>query len=212
MSRSCARGWHQLGSTPYAAAAGGDQAAGLRLYDWNTAVSSTLYASIGQFEVLLRNALDTQLVKYHRRVLHGDGLWWKDPAVPLHASLASQVTEARRRARRGGVPETHGKVVAELMFGFWRFILDARHAATLWAPALRHGFPHLRPKVRTEVYDRMERLNGLRNRVAHHEPVHHLPIEDRWRDLLTVAGWACPTTSAWIWSTSRLPAVLAARP
>ena len=95
--------------------------------------------------------------------------------------------DARRRARRGGVPETHGKVIAELMFGFWRFVLDARHSPTLWAPALRHAFPHLRPKVRTDVYDRVERLNALRNRVAHHEPIHQVPLDRRWQDLLTVA-------------------------
>ena len=73
--------------------------------------------------------------------------------MPLHADLADLVADARRRARRGGVPETHGKVIAELMFGFWRFVLDARHSPTLWAPALRHAFPHLRPKVRTDVYE-----------------------------------------------------------
>jgi hypothetical protein len=85
-------------------------------------------------------------------------------------------------------------VIAEPMFGFWRFVLDARHSPTLWAPALRHAFPHLRPKVRTDVYDRVERLNALRNRVAHHEPIHQVSLEDRWHDLLTVAGWICPTS------------------
>jgi hypothetical protein len=196
----------------YVAAAGGDPVLALRLYEWNIQASSSLHGAIGQFEVLLRNALDVQLSKYHRTVLGGDGSWWKDPAMPLHNDLADLVSDACRRARRGGVPETHGKVIAELMFGFWRFVLDARHSGTLWAPALRHAFPHLRPKTRSEVYDRVERLNALRNRVAHHEPVHQVPLEDRWQDLLTVAGWICPTTAAWIWSGSTLPAVLAAKP
>ncbi len=196
----------------YVAAARGDAVLALRLYEWNIQASSSLHGAIGQFEVLLRNALDTQLSKYHRTVIGGDGSWWKDPAMPLHADLADLVADARRRARRGGVPETHGKVIAELMFGFWRFVLDARHSPTLWAPALRHAFPHLRPKVRTDVYDRVERLNALRNRVAHHEPIHQVPLDRRWQDLLTVAGWICPTTAAWIWSSSTLPAVLAAKP
>ena len=56
--------------------------------------------------------------------------------MPLHADSAELVSDARRRARRGGVQKPDGKVIAELMFGFWRFVLDARHSATLWAPAL----------------------------------------------------------------------------
>jgi hypothetical protein len=66
--------------------------------------------------------------------------------------------------------------------------------------------------VRTEVYERVERLNALRNRVAHHEPIHQVPLEDRWDDLLRVASWICPITAAWIQSSSTLPAVLAAKP
>jgi hypothetical protein len=132
--------------------------------------------------------------------------------MPLHPDLANLLVDARRRAARGGAAVTDGKVIAELMFGFWRFLLDARHSGTLWAPALRHAFPHLRPKVRTEVYDRVERLNLLRNRIAHHEPIYHVPLDQRWQDLLTVAGWICPTTAAWISSSSSVPAVLAANP
>jgi hypothetical protein len=95
---------------------------------------------------------------------------------------------------------------------FWRYLLDAHHQPTLWAPALRHAFPHLRPRVRTEVYDRLVLLHALRNRIAHHEPIHHLPLDQRIDDLLTLVGFLCPTTATWIWSTTRIPALLAARP
>jgi hypothetical protein len=139
-------------------------------------------------------------------------MWWKDPNMPLQSDLADRIRDARRRVRASGSEETHGKVVAELMFGFWRFLLDARHSPTLWAPALRHAFPHLRPKVRSEVYDRLERLNTMRNRVAHCEPIHYLPLDERWHDVMSVAGWICPTTAAWIWSTATLPDVLNERP
>jgi hypothetical protein len=196
----------------YVVASGGDVTAALRLYEWNGEASSSMHGTIGQFEVLLRNALDVQLVKYHRKILNGDGFWWMDPEMPLQPDLAKLVVEARKRASRGGREETHGKVVAELMFGFWRFLLDSRHSTTLWAPALRHAFPHLRPKVRTEVYDRLEQLNLRRNRIAHYEPIHRTSLGDRWQDLLVVAGWICPTTAAWIWSTSTVPRVLARKP
>jgi hypothetical protein len=123
----------------YVAAAKGDPILALRLYEWNIRASASLHGAIGQFEVLLRNALDVQLSKYHRTVIGGDGSWWTDAAMPFQADLAEKVTDARRRARRGGAPETHGKVIAELMFGFWRFLLDSQHSGTLWAP--RCGMP-----------------------------------------------------------------------
>ncbi len=195
----------------YIATAAGDRAAALRLYEWNIDVSAAMHSTIGQLEILLRNALDVQLTRFHALTVGGTLAWWNDPQMPLRPQLVDQLRTARQRARRGGVPETQGKVIAELTFAFWRFLLDASHSATLWAPALRHAFPHLRPRVRTEVYDRLERLNGLRNRTAHHEPIHHLPLEERWHDILAVAGWIDPTTATWIWSTSRVPDALHTR-
>jgi hypothetical protein len=78
--------------------------------------------------------------------------------------------------------------------------------------ALRHAFPHLRPRLRTEIYDRVERLHALRNRIAHHEPIHAQPLKARLDELLAVAGCICPTTAAWIWSTTRVPQILATMP
>jgi hypothetical protein len=199
----------------YVDATAGDSSGALRLYEWNAQTSAVLYVAVGQFEVLLRNALDTQLVKFHRTVLGGNGEWWRaDANMPLRPKQQEQVRVARSRVAQSGSPVTHGKVVAELMFGFWRFLTDAPHSSTLWAPALRHAFPHLRPKVRTEVYDRLTKLNSLRNRLAHYEPIHHLPLDEHHRDLLVVAGWICPTTAAWIWSTTtdRLHTALQTKP
>jgi len=64
------------------------------------------------------------------------------------------------------------------------------------------------------LYGRLKRLNKLRNRVAHYEPIHHMDLEAHYDDLLTVAGWIDPTTATWIWSTTStaLRAALAAKP
>lgn len=196
----------------YVLAVGGDPARALRLYEWNLVASSAFYETLGQLEILLRNALDEQLRRWHRRAIGGDGSWHLDPRTPLHGDLRAQVVDARRRARRHRAVETQDGVITELTFGFWRYLLDTRHQSTLWAPALRHAFPHLRPRVRSEVYERLVRLHLLRNRIAHHEPIHGLALSARLDDVLVVAGSICPTTAAWIWATTRSAAVLAARP
>lgn len=199
----------------YAAAAGGDERAAVELYMWNNAIGGALHESLGQFEVILRNALDRQLAEYHRRRLHGDGNWCPDTGMPWAnpTRTGRTIDEARERATAAGrFPEVHGKVVAELSMGFWRYLLAAHSQMTLWAPALHRAFPHMTRPQRGPVYDRVDRLHTLRNRVAHHEPIHRADLAARYAELVTVAGWIDPAAAAWISETSRVPAVLLARP
>jgi hypothetical protein len=195
---------------PYERATGSETAA-LALYEWNIALSGAFYESLQSLEVLLRNALHGQLTAQHRR-RHRVGHWYHDPGELLEPHRRDDIAEARARLYRAGNPETPGRVVAELSFGFWRYLLSARYEQTLWTPALRHGFPHLRPQARRRVYEPVERLNRLRNRIAHHEPIHRRDLAADYADLLSLAAAVCPITRSWIADTSRVPAVLAGRP
>ncbi len=198
----------------YAQAAGGPDRA-VELYVWNNRIGGALHETLGQFEVILRNALDQQLAEYHRRRLNGDGYWCPDPAMPWAnpTRTGRTIDEARERATAGWrFPEVHGKVVAELSLGFWRFLLARPSQMTLWSPALRHAFPHMTRARREAVYDRVDQLHELRNRVAHHEPIHRADLAARYAELVQVAGWIDPAAAAWIEETSRVPEVLAARP
>jgi hypothetical protein len=198
----------------YAAAAGGPAQA-VDLYVWNSRIGGALHESIGQFEVILRNALDLQLVGYHQIKLKGSGDWYSDSAMPWRTNRKTLATIAGARDKatvRQTVPEVHGKVVAELGLGFWRFLLAAQYETTLWAPALRRAFPHLPSGRRNAVYAPVERLHALRNRVAHHEPIHAKNLAARYAELLAVAGWIDPAAAEWIAETSRVPAIIAVRP
>jgi hypothetical protein len=193
---------------PYVPAAGGLDAAE-ELYGWNLAASGALYEVLGAFEVMLRNALHAQLTAWQGQLA---GAWYDDPRRVLSEKSREDVQAARDRVRRLDRPETPGRVVAELGFGFWRFLLAGQYEKTLWTPHLRHGFPHLRPQSRRDVHDRVARLNRLRNRVAHHEPIHGRDLAGDHADLLAVAAWMHPTVAEWIADLSRVPAVLASRP
>lgn len=197
----------------YVTAAGSPDAAAV-LYAWNLEVSGAWYETLGMFEVVLRNALDAQLITYHRKVRHGNGNWCADAEMPWKgARLADQLLDARKRATRNwSTPEIHGKVIAEVTFGFWHFMLAANYQTTLWAPALRRAFPHLRPVERERVYTPLDRLYRLRNRVAHHEPVHTINHTARHNELLRVAGWIDPAARAWISEHSRVLAATAPKP
>lgn len=104
-------------------------------------------------------------------------------------------------------------MVAELSFGFWRYLLTQRYTDPLWIPHLRHGFPGLPPHAdRAAVHDSVEPLVRLRNRIAHHEPIHARDLETDAKRLIIVTGWMSGDTRRWMMTWSRIPAVLSTKP
>lgn len=162
--------------------------------------------------MLLRNAVHDQLVAWHAR--RGLPDQWYD-----HAGLDVQgmrdVARAKDRATRGGRdPELPGKVIAELTFGFWRYLLAKRYQASLW-PAIVTAFPNHpagSKAPRVAVHDDIQRLQVLRNRIAHHEPIYRRNLQDDFNGMLSVASWISPDAAAWVANLSRVPSVLAQRP
>jgi len=91
------------------------------------------------------------------------------------------------------------------MFGFWRFLHARSYEATLWTPCLRLAFPHLQPRRRNTVYTRLDHLNTLRNRIAHHEPIHGARIAGTGHgiaglhtEMLELLGWIDPVVENWV--------------
>lgn len=59
--------------------------------------------------------------------------------MPLDQRGRRDVVEARGRAVRLQPSEVHGKVVAELSLGFWRYLAASRYLTSLWVPALHNA-------------------------------------------------------------------------
>lgn len=127
----------------------------------------------------------------------------------------SDVATARERATRWGKTlELEGKVVAELSFGFWRYLVAKRYQTTAW-PALQWAFPlHSAggSTPRGEVEDRMQRIHVLRNRIAHHEPIFRRNLSHDHADMLTLVGWISEEAQGWVEDRSRVRLLLAERP
>ncbi|HEY5852482.1 MAG TPA: hypothetical protein VIW24_00115 [Aldersonia sp.] len=183
---------------------------GLLLYRWNAAVSGALWESLGHGEVVLRNAIHDALTARHLR-LGRPGQWYDDPAGELEHHARQDIATAQRRLQRAGAPLLPGKIVAELSFGFWRFLLARRYTANLW-PAIRPAFPHLPGRDRRLLEEPVTRLHRLRNRVAHHEPLIHEDLAARLSDLAGILDAVEPALRSWVQSDSRLPAILEQRP
>jgi hypothetical protein len=193
---------------PYRRLAGAALPGALKLYAWNGELAAAWWTVISDVEILIRNAMNDQLVSW-AKAKYGDPRWYLDHGGVLSFEAREAIQSARRRATRDGRPEAMGQVVTGLSFGFWRFLLTARYERSLWIPALRKSFPGLIGRgMRAEVHQGMFALHELRNRIAHHEPIHNRPLEDLHGVALRVAAWVCRDTATWIQVRSRVPELL----
>lgn len=205
----------------YVRKSGGDRTRALALYEWNAKLSATFLHNLNHFEVALRNAYDTQLVG---ATVAGDK-HWTDRATarrlfPEHLRIdpgTGKVKDANRvpinkigQARRAaGEHPSPGKIVAELMFGFWTYMTSDIHEKTLWVPYLHKAFP---PNTnRAKIHHTLGDLREFRNRVAHHEPILDAP-EARRRQLVFAMRLIRPEALDHFTAHSDVSAVLAQRP
>lgn len=161
-------------STYLKATNGADEA--LRLYEWNATLSAALMHLTGLVEVPVRNAMDGALTTWSANRQGGD--WWDSGRLDPRGD--NDVQKARTRA---GNRATHGRIVAELNFGFWRYLASRRYLTTLWIPALDEALKAqgtTSEQRRAWVEGRLRNLQFVRNRAAHHEP---LFVRDVTRDV-----------------------------
>lgn len=205
-----ARGISAPRLSTYLRASSGNPARAVALYEWNASTAGLLGTALGHTEVVLRNAIDTALTARHQR-LHRTGHWLDDPHLELDARARDDIATARGRLQRAGAPALHGKLIAELTFGFWRFLLARRYTTTLWS-GIRPGFPHMPGRDRRVIEAPVARLHLLRNRIAHHEPLLTEPLPDRYDDLLTLVGYVDPALRTWLDAITDVPHQLSRRP
>ncbi|KPN46025.1 hypothetical protein [Mycobacterium intracellulare] len=205
----------------YLAAVGDDRQLALDRYEWNAVVSAAFHHDLAHLEVALRNAYDI-IANTPSGLPH----WTADPyrlfpvrwraardstRIDANRAPREQIERAVRAAGPGAPP---GKVIAELTFGFWRYLSITAHHHPLWIPYLHKAFATgtSRPAVDRPI----GRLHQLRNRIAHHEPLlrrnsatgvlslttQHLV--DLHADLLTVADLISPELREYIEATSNV--------
>jgi hypothetical protein len=161
----------------YVSACEGDTRKAMTLYRLNLRLSQELFTVISCFEIALRNAIDSH---YSRRL----GInWLRDAASPdgmfnnRHCGKTPYIiSDALRRLDLYTSP----KLIAGMEFGFWRYTF-ARHqfrAGGQSLLAIFPGKPTSTPAIRYDnnyIFSALEKINLLRNRLAHHEPVCFLP-------------------------------------
>lgn len=184
---------------PYLALAEGHRVYAIALYEWNTKLSEAIYSIVQGFEVTLRNAIHEVMTEAYQRTD------WYDVA-PLNGDQRNLVEQAKQRVIDDGRYVTPGRIIAELMFGFWTALAGTDYAQTLWDHHLYKAFREVRIG-RKNVAKRLKKIRFLRNRVAHHESIigkvgRERNLKQDVAEILEATAWICKTTAKWISANS----------
>ena len=212
----------------------------VRLYAWNTALSAAFYEPLQALEITLRNAVHGQMthalndetwynnlptkklnqdkirislskIKKVREKLKSERKNLKKRIEALEAAEQKEKELEKRKKeqeKKKTKSYTIDYMVSNLDLGFWVNLFNHDY---LWNEGLKKVFPH-KDLPRGEAYDRLKKLNTLRNRIAHHEPIFHRNLQRDRADILETLGWICPTTKAWVKDHERMRDVIKMRP
>lgn len=161
----------------YLLACAGDTRKAMTLYRYNLKLSQEMFTIISCFEVVLRNRIDKQMVAFC-----GND-WLRDSILPNGALYYDRRVENTRKIiekvynglMREGI-YSHPKLLSEMEFGVWKYLFS-NAAYALMGQRLLHIFLN-KPKSsrlhrydNTYIFQELDYINKLRNRIAHHEPI-----------------------------------------
>jgi len=181
----------------------------LDIYVWNALISGAFFSTLHVCEIVIRKAIS------HALELKYGANWPWDPG--FERTLSEWFRRELQSARKSSPPGSTGKVIAEMTFGFWCHLFTARHDQHIWNAHLNTVFPFLPlplnvPAARKMLFDDMEALRGLRNRIAHHEPIFAYPLASHQMRIERLIKLRCRQTAHWVSGWEIVTATLAARP
>ena len=176
----------------YLQACKGDTSLALKLYITNVQVAAALLSDLHFVEVALRNKIDASLSASF-------GIRWTRDAK----FLAQLTSTDRQFLQKQNAKYSGASLIANLSFGFWISLLDRRYTHQLWIPYLRKIFASTKAPNRAVINSQLEMLRQLRNRIAHHEPIFHLNLNQSRLVAYRIVQSLCPATAHWMQSASQ---------
>ena len=178
-------------------------------YLWNTAICESLYPSFQILEVGFRNSLHREIAK-----LTTDPRWGTHESAFLYADELDAIRSAKQAIEQRAKPLSEDILVAELRFGFWTSLLDARYE-TMWHKIIAAVFPHMPRTIRTrrEASKLMHTVRRLRNAALHHHSIWHWSdLKEQHSQMQTLIGFICDSIELMAKGIDRFPAIYASGP
>jgi hypothetical protein len=188
----------------------------IALYKYNIQASQALYPLISIMEVALRNGIDRVLISHfndnswlltqrHQFAYHS-GMVCKDAQGNIRSDnfFAEKLKKTENKLSYYGTPITHGKLLAELTFGFWVKFFDTSAIKVLRGAPL-DAFANKPHKKLALVHSHLNAIVTLRNRIAHNEPICFnntgniclTTIESYETNILEALGWLDTDLKEW---------------
>lgn len=196
----------------YSKAANGDDLAAIELYQWNAKLAQSLYIYTQAWEIALRNRLDGFLCwKYNTSWPYDERRAVRQFANQDKKKLREAID--RQERYREAKPAPRSAIIADLPAGFWVSLLSASYDIPfVWRHNIRRVFPHEATLGAKEAHAICERLLELRNRIAHHEPIFHLPLLGLHEQMRRIVTAMCRATAAYCDVTCSFQQVWSAKP
>ncbi|MGO8311182.1 hypothetical protein ACC797_11920 [Rhizobium ruizarguesonis] len=174
---------------------GGDPVLAFKWYLWNARLSKAFLFPLQAAEVVVRNAIHRAFSNF----LGGPG-WVFSPPFTLNPKHAASHASSLTRLRLFKADPTSDDAVACLSFDFWSNLFRDDYEALWIVPGLLEAvFPNA-PKGadRERIQKLVKRINKLRNRIAHHEPVHAEHHRSKLDSTGTILDFVCMDTRRWV--------------
>lgn len=189
-----------------------DDPRALLLYAWNAEASGALLTPLHICEVVIRNAVADALEAVYGARWPWSATFERSLPDPLQGYSPRKDLQAARRSA-----PTTGKVIPELKFVFWQKMFTSRYDIRLWDTHLKRVFPNISPNAsvamhRQNIYNHLEQVRKLRNRIAHHEPIFTRNLSDDYQKILELVTHRCPLTSAWLDANQQALIVISRKP
>ncbi|MCI9888254.1 Abi family protein [Micrococcales bacterium 31B] len=199
----------------YLIAANHDREAASKLYEWNVSISAAFFELIAHVEVALRNAVDGIMkpleVTESARVRVRDGWWFASPSFLTDHDLSFYRTAWKHLGDKAE-GASRDKVLASMTFGIWDSIFGPSYEQ-LFRRHLLYAFPKRSSGFkRVTVQKNVLALRNLRNRIAHHQAIFDLPLEERFEQAMELLRWIDPALEQWVLRLCRVQDLLDVRP
>jgi len=160
----------------YLLACNGDTKKAMTLYRLNLHVSQEMFTIISCFEVALRNYIDRCLTG----ALGAD--WLRDSCIDGgifdndSCRRTCRIINKAYRKRVSSSAYSHEQLLSDMEFGVWKYMFapnEYRSTGRLLLSIFCNR-PSSTPEIQynnTYVFNELHKINAIRNRIAHHEPI-----------------------------------------
>ena len=145
-----------------------------KLYRANIRLSGAVLAVLGMFEIVLRNKIDAHY-KAQFPAKPGTNEWLLGATLPggflTNQGCHNSSIKINQSYINLGIHYSHDRLIASLSLGFWKYLFKGNQFMA-GGNTLLKIFPNKPPHTNQSiVFTELNRINELRNRVAHHEPI-----------------------------------------